>query len=138
MENVIFVVGDTATVNQKLAKILQVPLIGCGGSHRFNLADSKILQPYKPMLRKVKELMKKLSRKTARWTSTYTMVSRYFKIKEFIDRDDADLAPFISSGEYDFKLKTFFGDREKVNSITLKLQSEACTLLDMGPCLTGL
>ena len=101
------------------------------------------------MLKRDNELMKKLSslkkraqlrlktdlapntRNTTRWTSTYKMVSRYFKIKEFIDRNDPDLAPFILSAEDDVKLKTFFGELEKLNSITPKLQSEACTLLDM-------
>ena len=60
LENVIFVVGDNATVNQKLARILEKPLIGYA-SHRFNLAVSKVLQPQEPILKKVNELMKKLS-----------------------------------------------------------------------------
>ena len=36
-ENVLCIVGDNCSVNQSMARILGVPLIGCA-SHKFNLA----------------------------------------------------------------------------------------------------
>ena len=36
-DNVLCIVGDNCSVNQSMARILRVPLIGCA-SHKFNLA----------------------------------------------------------------------------------------------------
>jgi hypothetical protein len=62
-ENVICLVGDNCSVNKRMARILRVPLIGCG-SHKLNLAITKWIsnQPQlEIIIQKVAGVMKKAS-----------------------------------------------------------------------------
>ena len=115
-DNLIFLVGDNASVNKRLADLLQVPFIGCA-SHRFNLAFKDFLVSFEGTLTKINDLMKtlrnmkqagKLRKKTdlepvqrnvTRWSSTFEMVKRFFEIKAFIDDEDSALACNLPSGK---------------------------------------
>ena len=48
VENVLFIVGDNASVNMSLAEKMGVPFIGCA-SHRLNLAVNQILKSEVPI-----------------------------------------------------------------------------------------
>ena len=122
IENVVFIVVDYASVNKKLAQILDRPFIGCA-SHRFNLAVKKVLAPKEELFVKIQTLMKALlqlkksailKRKTkirpvlrnvTRWSSTFTMVQRYVDLLPFIDKEDEDLAPLLPGPQEDIEIK---------------------------------
>ncbi|OWZ08124.1 hypothetical protein PHMEG_00019383 [Phytophthora megakarya] len=109
--SVAYIVGDHCSVNGAVADQLQVPMVGCA-SHRLNLAVNLLLADDDELLDKVQKLMCKvknsllvsarLRRKTllhpvlkqdTRWSSTFSMVKRYFELKEFLcDDDDDELA----------------------------------------------
>ncbi|KAE8908969.1 hypothetical protein PF010_g7444 [Phytophthora fragariae] len=51
--------GDNCAVNNRLAHLLAVPLVGCA-SHRLNLAVRGFLVPYDEAFEQVQQLMRKL------------------------------------------------------------------------------
>ncbi|RAW31403.1 hypothetical protein PC110_g12236 [Phytophthora cactorum] len=101
----LFLVGDNCAVNKRLADLLGVPLVGFA-SHRLNLAVRDFLQPSESDLEEVQQLMRKLRtlnqavklraktplravlRQDTRWASTFSMLKRYFRLREFISADD--------------------------------------------------
>jgi hypothetical protein len=57
LENILYLVGDNCSVNQSMARILGVPLIGCA-SHKFNLAVRQWISQQAertPIIKKVRE-----------------------------------------------------------------------------------
>jgi hypothetical protein len=111
-ENVLFLVGDNAPVNKSLSDLLGIPFIGCA-SHRFNLACKRYLIPYEETLQNINTLMVSLrtikkagklrkatnlepiKRNVTRWSSTYSMLKRFFELKPFLDETDEDIARYI-------------------------------------------
>ena len=105
----VFLTADKCSSKIKLAKYLGVPIVGCA-SHRFNLAVNKYLEPYSDQLSKINDLMKKLSSatkrgalqnstdlahvimNTTRCSSTFSMLSRFFELKRFLDTEDVEIA----------------------------------------------
>ena len=138
-EALTFLVGDNCSTNKSLATLCGVPLIGCG-SHRLNLAVKKFLEPYEPILQKIHELMGKLSnikqaaklrrttalqpvkRNVTRWSSTYSMVKRFFELEQHLDPRDAELIPFIPSRREEQELRNIFSDMKDFESVSKKLQ----------------
>ncbi|KAG6946811.1 hypothetical protein JG687_00016503 [Phytophthora cactorum] len=79
-------------------------------------AAQSFLEPYEEELEQVQSLMKRTktslrpkTRQDTRWGSTYTMLARYFELREFISADDEELA----------------------ESVSMKLQSEELSLRDL-------
>jgi len=101
---------------------MRLPLVGCA-SHRFNLAMKTILDTCKAVLDKVNTLMAELRtlknavhlRKimhdaglrpilpirsnTTRWSSTFDMIQRYFKLKFYIGQIEEVEDFFLSKSE---------------------------------------
>ncbi len=146
-DNIIFLVGDNCQVNKSLADLMNIPLVGCA-SHRLNLAVQEYLNDSEDILQQINKLMKKLStikkaaklrkftnllpitRNTTRWTSTFKMVERYFKIKEHIDSTDPDLATLLPSPMHDMDLLELYQNMKDFHSVTMKLQEENIDLSD--------
>ena len=96
ISNVVFLVGDNENLNPRIASDLGVPLLGCY-SHRLNLAVKQFVATKIDLVKKIQEIMKKLSnlKKSAelrkvtnlrpmiqndtRWDSTFYMLKRYFE-----------------------------------------------------------
>lgn len=143
-----FLCGDNCSTNKALATSMSIPLVGCA-SHRFNLAVQSYLKQYEQILNRVHELMKKLttlkqaaklrtrttlrpvSRNATRWSSTFEMILRYFRIKDFIDTADRELANLVPSSLEILALEELMTHLKKFQSVTLKLQEEAITLHDV-------
>ena len=148
LDNLIFLIGDNAPVNKSLADMLNVPFIGCA-SHRFNLACKKFLKPFELPLQRINKLMGvlrnikqagKLRKKTdlepvkrnvTRWSSTYSMLSRFFEIRNSVDESDPDLACHLPSGSELIKLQQLMKNLNELEAITKKLQEQSCTLSDV-------
>ena len=114
LSDVLFITGDNCTTNLKVAKLINVPIIGCA-SHRFNLVVLKYLEPCSDILEKINNLMKtastlkrrgylrqmtdfcRLTRNATRWSSTHMMFLRFFDLKDFFNPLERDLTPYLLS-----------------------------------------
>ncbi|RHY02571.1 hypothetical protein DYB25_011635 [Aphanomyces astaci] len=107
LDVITFVIGDNCSVNQRMAGLLNVPLVGCV-SLRFNLAVQRMMEEHKSLLdrihcvmlptvsccelhsvknRSALRLLTPLApklRNDTRWSSTYAMVARFFEIKDHL------------------------------------------------------
>ena len=150
VSNIICLVGDNCSVNQSVAKTMAVPLIGCG-SHKFNLAVSRWIK-HQPELTqiigKVATVMKKAStlkiaaklrqltkyacvkENDTRWSSTFNMVKRYFKIQPQLNAIVELLTLLPTPVEVD-ALARGFRSLTKFDAITVMLQREAITLVEV-------
>ncbi|KAG4059585.1 hypothetical protein PC123_g5504 [Phytophthora cactorum] len=134
---------------------MKVPLVGCG-NHRLNLAVRDFLRPHESALEEVQQLMRKLRtlnqaaklrvktplvpvlRQDTRWSSTFSMLDRYFRLREFLSADDEDIADLLPSRSVHRKLEDLLSKLRFVESISKKLQSDDLTLLDARDLFDGL
>ncbi|EGZ19787.1 hypothetical protein PHYSODRAFT_495083 [Phytophthora sojae] len=140
-----FLVGDNCATNQSIATKMGIPLVGCA-SHRFNLAVNKFTEPYGDLLDEVNNLMVELrhennraelkkytdlvpiKRNVTRWSSTFTMVERYIRIRAEIKKVDA-VEKMVPTGGKRRKLVALFEHLKKFESVCKRLQREDT---DMG------
>ncbi|ETL33178.1 hypothetical protein L916_14313 [Phytophthora nicotianae] len=150
-----FLVGDNCSVNKRLADIMGVPLVGCA-SHRLNLAVRDYLAPHELALEEVQQLMCKLRtlkqaaklrlktslvpimRQDTRWSSTFMMLKRYYKLQEFLSADDDELADMLPSRTTHRQLEGLLSKLRCVESVSKMLQSDGLTLLDARDFFDGL
>lgn len=153
--SLVYLVGDNAPVNTCLAGLLKVPFIGCA-SHRFNLACQKYLEDYELQLSRISRVMVtlrnikqagKLRTKTqlspvlrndTRWSSTYSMLKRFFEIRGFLDESDRALAANLPSGLDLLSLEEAMKDLEEFEAATKDLQDSNRTLLEVRAIFDGL
>ncbi len=99
--NVIALCGDNCNTNQAFANLVEKTLVACS-PHRFNLAVRSIFESYRPLLKKVNDLMRifrnpipaaHLWKRTelraqrynsTRWSSVAAMLHRYQQIKQYL------------------------------------------------------
>ncbi|EGZ09678.1 hypothetical protein PHYSODRAFT_523900 [Phytophthora sojae] len=140
-----FLVGDNCATNQSIATKMGIPLVGCA-SHRFNLAVNKLMEPYGDLLDEVNNLMVELrhennraelkkytdlvpiKRNVTRWSSTFTMVEGYIRIRAEIKKVDA-VEEMVPTGGKHRKLVALFEHLKKFESVCKRLQREDA---DMG------
>ncbi|ETI29817.1 hypothetical protein F443_23062 [Phytophthora nicotianae P1569] len=132
-----------------------IHLVGCA-SHRLNLAVRTLLEPHEANMEQVQSPMKRLRtltqaaklrlktslrsklRQETRWGSTYTLLARYFDLREFISADDEDLAELMPSPAANRRLKALLLELADVESVSMKFQSVELNLLDVRDLLDGL
>ncbi|RHY59394.1 hypothetical protein DYB38_014064 [Aphanomyces astaci] len=101
LDAITFVIGDNCSVNQRMAGLLNVPLVGCV-SHRFNLAVQRMMEEHKNLLDRIHCVMLRARsvknrsalrlltplapqlRNDTRWSSTYAIVASFFEIKDHL------------------------------------------------------
>ncbi len=138
LEVVTFLVGDNCSVNQAMARRMEVPLIGCA-SHRLNLAVRKYLSQHQQAVDAIHDIMIKcrtLKNRSAlrlltdlapkpcndtRWSSTYAMVRRFFEIKEELATLPDLRSIFPSPREID-DMDALRVDLETIQGFTVALQ----------------
>ncbi len=104
---VLVLLGDNCSMNQGFSKMIGIPLVECC-SHRFNLAVKDYLEPFKPTIDKVNNLMKRLKyliiagqirkhtdlyfrpHNVTRWGLTSLTLSRYQNFNKFLPDLDFD------------------------------------------------
>ncbi|ETL25804.1 hypothetical protein L916_20405 [Phytophthora nicotianae] len=108
-----FLVGDNCAVNKRLANLMNVPLVGCA-RHRLSLAVREFLVPFETALDQVQQLMRKhrtkpsckmrmktplmpILRQDTRWSSTFSMLERYIRLREFLSANDDDMMDLLPS-----------------------------------------
>ncbi|ETM31074.1 hypothetical protein L914_21277 [Phytophthora nicotianae] len=129
--------GDNYAVNKRLARLLGLPLVGCA-SHRLNLAVKSFIAPHEEELEQIEDPLHPKLHQATRWGSIYTMLPRYFKLREFFSADDEELAVEMPSLAVNRKLKTLLEQLGDVQSVSMKLPSEDLSLLDARDLLNGL
>ncbi|KAG6610903.1 GTP-dependent nucleic acid-binding protein engD [Phytophthora cinnamomi] len=147
-EQVLFLVGDNCGVNRRLATLMGVPLVGCA-SHRLNRAVAARLSECADDLDLVQALMIKLRtlhhsaklrfktdlrpiiRQQTRWSSTFTMLNRYFELLPFIDAEDEELAELLPPAASKRRLRDLLGELKDVESVSKALQGADANLLDV-------
>ena len=148
LQNLIYLVADNAAVNTRFADLLGLPIIGCA-SHRFNLACKKYLESGEEVLQKIQSLMitlrqvkqagklriktnlEPIIRNVTRWSSTYEMLKRFFRLQEFIDKTDEVLATNMLSPLEMIALKDLMEDLEQFQTTTILLQDSKRNLQDV-------
>lgn len=146
--SILFLVGDNTNTNPATAAKLDVPFIGCA-SHRFNLAVQSYLDTYDEITSSINNLMKSLSnikkagklrlktdlepvtKNVTRWSSTYSMVERFFQLKQHLDQTDIDLLQHIPSGPQVVQLESLRKDLKTFEKVTKRLQLADISLLDV-------
>lgn len=145
---ILFLVGDNTNTNPATATKLGVPFIGCA-SHRFNLAVQSYLDTYDEITSSINNLMKTLSnikkagklrlktslepvtRNVTRWSSTYSMLERFFQLREHLDQSDVDLLQNIPSGPQLVELEVLRKNLKTFEIVTKRLQLADISLLDV-------
>eukprot|EP00475_Leptophrys_vorax_P022829 TRINITY_DN3105_c0_g1_i5.p1 TRINITY_DN3105_c0_g1~~TRINITY_DN3105_c0_g1_i5.p1 ORF type:complete len:360 (-),score=104.60 TRINITY_DN3105_c0_g1_i5:462-1541(-) len=146
-KNMLYLSRDNCSVNRCLATRLNLPLVGCY-SHRFQLAVKEYLKDYEILLTDINSIMKHYStikaagelrkqtdlvakkRCVTRWSGDYLMVKRYFALEEFMDKDNEEVAHLFPRGRDKKLLDDLLRQLEKLNTVTLSLQSESKDLAD--------
>eukprot|EP00644_Phytophthora_capsici_P008312 jgi/Phyca11/114634/e_gw1.26.394.1 len=154
LEACLFIVGDNCTVNRLLATLIGVPLVGCA-SHRLNRAVQVDMKQYEDDLSGVQALMVRLRtlkqsaklrsktslrpiiRQDTRWSSTFSMVHRYFKLLEHLDPTDDDIVDVLPAPSCNKRLLLQLKDLKKVESVSKALQATKVTLLDVRVWFDG-
>ncbi|ETN20170.1 hypothetical protein PPTG_03236 [Phytophthora nicotianae INRA-310] len=144
---VAFLVADNCATNQRIATLLELPLVGCA-SHRYNLAVNRYLASYETELTVVNSLMvqlchvnnaaelarftdrKPVKRNITRWSSTFEMVCRYKEIRDSIRQVDA-VEEFIPNGSTHKKLLALLEQLKKLDSVCKTLQCENTSMADV-------
>jgi len=143
-ENVVYFVGDNCATNKAISRQTDIPLIGCA-SHRFQLAVKTFYSESEKLLDKIDKLMVKLRtvkhrgqlrahtdvapqrRNATRWTSTYTMLKSFFKLRQYIPHS-ADLVKYLPDQEEEQRLSSLYEDLKKFESCSKKLQDDSLTM----------
>ncbi|POM63183.1 hypothetical protein PHPALM_27548, partial [Phytophthora palmivora] len=154
-EQVLFLVGDNCSVNRRLATLMGVPLVGCA-SLRLNRAVAAQLSECAGDLDLVQALMIKLrtlhhsaklrfktdlrpiNRQQTRWSSTFSMLNRYFELLPFIDAEDEELAELLPPAASKRRLRDLLGELKDVESVSKALQGADANLLDVRIWFDGL
>ncbi len=149
-EDVLCIVGDKCSVNRRMAGDLNVPLLGCG-SHKFNLAVRtwiKQLPHLLSIIGKVASVMKKAStlkiaaklrkltayttvrENDTRWSSTFQMLSRFFKIQHQLGVIVELLELLPTHVKIDILSKPL-RSLSKFNQITVMLQRDGISFVEV-------
>ena len=148
-EDILCFVGDNCAVNKKMAADLGVPLLGCA-SHKFNLAVRMWIKSQPQLaiiINKVSLVMKKAStlkiaaklrqltaystvrENDTRWSSTYQMLTRFFKIQSQLSVL-AELLELLPSHLETDILSKAHRSLTKFDQVTVMLQRKGMTFVE--------
>lgn len=143
------IIGDNASVNKKVAKLLHVPFIGCA-SHRLALSVKLITEKLvsnKNAINKVHNLMKSLrslknssilqeftnlsgiTKNETRWCSIHNMLKRYLQIRKLPKINyDAQTLSLFPSAAMDQRIENLNQILSNINEISVVIQTANANL----------
>jgi hypothetical protein len=155
-----FMVGDNTNLNPCIARNLcgdrSIPFIGCY-SHKLNLALKTFQADIEPVLRKVEEVMillrtnnmfgilktvceeeqvklkRPVLRNVTRWSSTYTMITRYLELNRYLFHDrfrQVNLIQKLLTPIELEQLRNLVPILEELDDVTKALQNSSLTLVE--------
>uniref|UniRef100_H3H9Q5 Uncharacterized protein n=1 Tax=Phytophthora ramorum TaxID=164328 RepID=H3H9Q5_PHYRM len=77
-------------------------------------------------------------RQETRWSSTFAMLDRYARLREFLSDVDEDIAELLPTRDTHRRLETLRDELRDVESISKKLQTDGLTLLEVRDLFDGL
>ncbi|KAG6977654.1 hypothetical protein JG688_00000096 [Phytophthora aleatoria] len=134
LSDCIFVVGDNCAVNRLLATLM---------GYEDDLACVQALMMRLRTIKQSAKLRLKTSlrpviRQNTRWSSTFSMVHRYFKLLERLDPTDDAIVDVLPAPPCNKRLLSLLKDLKKVDSVSKALQGASVTLLDVRVWFDGL
>ncbi|KAE9029490.1 hypothetical protein PR002_g10119 [Phytophthora rubi] len=72
------------------------------------------------------------------WSSTFSMLHRYFALLEHLDKEEDDIADLIPASACSRRLRYLFKELKDVKSVSNKLQGTDVDLLDVREWFDGL
>eukprot|EP00644_Phytophthora_capsici_P013638 jgi/Phyca11/117495/e_gw1.33.123.1 len=144
---VAFLVADNCATNQRIATLLELPLVGCG-SHRYSHVGNRCLVSYQTELAAVNSLMvqlrhvnntaelakftdrKPVKRNITRWSSKFKMAPRYKEIRDSIRQVDA-VEELIPKGSTHKKLLALLDELKKLDCVCKTPQCEDTSVADV-------
>ncbi|POM60379.1 LOW QUALITY PROTEIN: hypothetical protein PHPALM_30778 [Phytophthora palmivora] len=151
----LFLVDDNCAVNRLLATRMGVPLMGCA-RHQLNRAVQADMQQHEEDLATVQALMVRLRtlkqsaklrqnttlrpviRHDTRWSSTFLMVHRYFRLLKHIDATDNAVVDVLPSPASNKPFRALLNDLKKIESVPKALQADNVSLRDVRVWFDGL
>ena len=137
------------TENKAIANRACVPLIGCA-SHRFNLAVQDLLSEEEAALSKVNHLMVKLgtlllgaklrkltplrpkTRNMTRWSSSFEMILRYVRLREFLPKlDSSEIDRLSLTSTENRRIDSLLEQLKTLESVSKALQEERTSISDV-------
>ena len=130
-------------------------MIGCS-SHRLNLAVKYTYREFSEEIELVNKLKKKLStlkqssiphgkcnlrpvlKNETSWSSIFSMLTRYFELKPFIDTKDPELPPYVFTPQKENQIENYLEDLKNSESVSKKLQNENTTMENASILFSGL
>lgn len=144
--NVTAIIGDNCNTNTCMAKLVGTHFIGCA-SHRFNLAMKLFIERSNIVFDKINSIMQKLQnhnlsiglqefthlkpkpRNITRWSSTFNMIKRYTRIREFLrNLGDEDFESMLLTPREDRQIDAKLIEMTELEFITLQLQKDETSL----------
>ncbi|KAF4132753.1 hypothetical protein GN958_ATG18051 [Phytophthora infestans] len=77
------------------------------------------------------DVLMSVYRSATRWSSTFPMIDRYFRIYSKLDRIDDQLVDFIPTPRENVRLKALYEDLKNLESVKKKLHLTPVSLLDV-------
>ena len=75
--------------------------------------------------------LRPVMRNDTRWSSTYSMLKRYFELKEHLDHFDMEIVRHSLTPSEDLALKEVFEELKNFGEVTKALQGESITFLEV-------
>ncbi|ETO67469.1 hypothetical protein F444_15652 [Phytophthora nicotianae P1976] len=122
-----------------LADMLLRDYGGCA-SYRLNLAvQNDMLAPEEDLAAvqalmsfvRLKTPLRPVIRQDTRWSSTFEMVRRYFKLLELLDADDDEIMELLPLPAANKRLRTLHQELRDIESVAKALQGHDVDLLDV-------
>ena len=148
MESVVAVVVDNCFTNRAIERKIGAIFVGCY-SHRYNLEIKDILCEFDEAIEQVHKLMKKLSYQipapklraliplkavcanVTRWSSTFHMLRRYDRIREFILQiNDSEVGELIPDDNDHEQICELLAKLTQIDSVTVELQDDSTAIAD--------
>jgi hypothetical protein len=77
-----------------------------------------------------KTSLEPVKRNETRWSSTYQMIERFYRLREFLDQDDMELMEFIPTGPDLVQIQGLQKHLQIFQDVTKQLQKSDLTLID--------
>ncbi|KAE9262998.1 hypothetical protein PF008_g32470, partial [Phytophthora fragariae] len=87
---------------------------------------------------RLKTPLRPVIRQDTRWSSTFCMVHRYFRLLEHLDTTDDALADVLPAPASNKRLRALLNDLKKIESVSKALQGANVSLLDVRVWFDGL
>ncbi|EGZ09418.1 hypothetical protein PHYSODRAFT_254622 [Phytophthora sojae] len=137
LDQCVYIVGGNCRANRRLATSKELE------DHEADLSDvqnlmTKLRTLTQSVKLRLKTKLRPVIRQDTRWSSTFTMLHRYFELLEHLDAHDDDIADLLPAPASNRRLRALLKELTDVESVSKALQGEDADLLDVREWFDGL